>query len=335
MEILLESLKPFYAIGLFLIVIFVIGMISLMVIIHRWILRDKPPKSNANQGTPSNKIVAPGVYVKQLPQSQQPVYFAPKEKKRVEYSPPARASPRPAAYRAPTPAPVRTTARTSPEGYSKAPKRAAIRSQGQSLPSDRRFPNYMLAEGRKLASNLCEHTDTRTGDRCRNRWQEGDHFYDYGKGGATTNKNLVGACKWHNDPRNPTLKRKDAEVERLKIESRRKSYFPPNKDVSVGAWRNTGLRLTFSIADRVYRFNSVETSEIVSDVKEAILANAGPQASVKKLHSVATFGELFDYLWHSRSLQVENLEGIDPLTGHWASLRTPSEWAKTKSDELR
>lgn len=195
----------------------------------------------------------------------------------------------------------------------------------------------MLAEGRRLAGNRCEHSDTRSGGRCKNYWQEGDHFYDYGKGGATSQRNLVGACKWHNNPKSPTWKAKDPELERLHIEKRRLSYFPPNVDRSVGEWRNTGLRLTFSAKTRVHRIDSVDPDELVKAVKEILHHYAGPRAVTTKLDSVETFGQMFDYLWGMRKngTYIENLEGVDPLTGTWVSLRKPSDWAKANPNGNR
>lgn len=226
-----------------------------------------------------------------------------------------------------------STSSTSPQSKrsssgQRASKRGYVKSSIQE-PSDRRFENYMLAKGRGLAGNQCEHTDTRTGERCTNPWQEGDHFYDYAKGGATSERNLVGACKWHNNPKSPTLKAKDPEVERIRIEKRRLSYYPANEDNSVGEWRNTGIRLTFSVKSRVHRIDSVDPDELVSQVKEILHHYAGPKATTAKLDSIITFGEMFDYLWGMRrnGTYVDNLEGVDPQTGTWVSLRKPSEWA--------
>jgi hypothetical protein len=196
--------------------------------------------------------------------------------------------------------------------------------------SDRWFPNPMLVEGRRLAGNRCEHTDTRVNERCKNYWQEGDHFYDYGKGGATSQRNLVGACKWHNNPTSRTLKARSPEAEKLVIQERRKSYFPQGADISIGEWRNTGLRITFSVKNRVHRLESVDPDELVTQIKEVLHYYAGPKAVTAKLDSISTFGQMFDYLWSMRSKGtfVDNLEGIDPLYGKWVSLRKPSAWAK-------
>jgi hypothetical protein len=229
------------------------------------------------------------------------------------------------------PAPVSTAQPTrppSPQQFSTAPSEH---------PSDRWFPNHILAEGRRLAGNRCEHTDTRIGDRCKNYWQEGDHFYDYAKGGATSQRNLVGACKWHNNPTSRTMKRKDAEHEKLLIQERRKAYYPVHEDRTVGELRNTGLRLTFSVKSRVHRIESAEPSEVVAEVKEVLHYYAGPKAVTTRLNSISTFGQMFDYLWGMRKngTYIENLEGIDPLTGEWASLRKPSEWAKQNPEGNR
>lgn len=69
--------------------------------------------------------------------------------------------------------------------------------------------------------------------------------------------------------------------------------------------------------------------ELVSQVKEILYHYAGPNATTTKLDSISTFGEMFDYLWGMRKngTYVDNLEGVDPQTGTWVSLRKPSEWA--------
>ncbi len=193
--------------------------------------------------------------------------------------------------------------------------------------SDRFFSNWQLAAGRKLADNRCEHTDTRTKKRCTNRWQEGDHFYDYAKGGATSERNLVGACLWHNDPTNNTLKKRNPELERVAIEKRRATYYPEDQDVTVGEWRNTGLRITFSIGERVCQLQEVELSVLVEDTKEALLTFTEDANLRAKISSVTTPGQLVDIFYLDKLYTLESLEGVDPLSGLWVPLRKPTNWA--------
>jgi len=194
--------------------------------------------------------------------------------------------------------------------------------------SDRYFSNWQLAAGRKLTGNRCEHTDTRTKKRCGNPWQEGDHFYDYAKGGATSDRNLVGACHWHNDPANSTLKKRNPELERIAIEKRRLSYYPKDYDTRVGEWRDTGLRITFSIGERVCQFEETDLNLLVSDAKEALSLFADTPEEKAKIAAIASPGLLVDHIFNDKiRYALESLEGVDPETGLWVPLRKQSNWA--------
>lgn len=90
-----------------------------------------------------------------------------------------------------------------------------------------------LREGHARAGHICEYTHTKTGERCSNRSGEGDHFYPYSKEGATTMKNFVSECKWHNQWKGARL----LLDEKVLIEERRKTYFPTGVDVEVGEYK--------------------------------------------------------------------------------------------------
>lgn len=89
----------------------------------------------------------------------------------------------------------------------------------------------------------------RSGDQCEyDRWwlwrctrsaQHGDHFFPWSKGGATSMRNFVAACPRCNcskGARVPTF------LERARIESRRRRYFPHAVPVEAGEWYRGGIR---------------------------------------------------------------------------------------------
>lgn len=98
---------------------------------------------------------------------------------------------------------------------------------------DRWFSRAILREGHVRAGHRCEYSDTRTGERCMNRSSEGDHFFPYSKGGASTQQNMVSSCRWHNQWKRARILHDELPV----IEERRRSYFPAGVSVRVGEMR--------------------------------------------------------------------------------------------------
>lgn len=118
-------------------------------------------------------------------------------------------------------------------------KKRKLRSEGKGYDfthedPDRWFSRAVLREGHVRAGHQCEYTDTRTNERCVNRSREGDHFFPYSKGGASTQQNMVSSCRWHNQWKRDRILYDELPV----IEERRRSYFPAGVSVCVGEMRD-------------------------------------------------------------------------------------------------
>lgn len=90
------------------------------------------------------------------------------------------------------------------------------------------------ANQRRLGFERCEHRcEFGLLWRCRAAAHHGDHFLPWSKGGATSMRNFVGACGWHNVTK---AARMPSGLQRLAIEVRRKRYFPTYEDHGAGEW---------------------------------------------------------------------------------------------------
>lgn len=199
---------------------------------------------------------------------------------------------------------------------------------------DRFFTKAQLAEGHKRAGHRCEYTFDRPGHhahgaRCLRKAVEGDHFIPYSKGGATELGNFVSACLWHNQTKRADLWLHEAPV----IEKRRAKYYPKGVDRAVGAYRAGGMRLTFGVNDDVFRLDSTDLQELLTDCKEVIAHYYPAEEVAVKLQAVTTVAELIDYIWESKGLYLDNAEGVDPVSGEWMPLREPSAWMKEKTKD--
>lgn len=199
---------------------------------------------------------------------------------------------------------------------SRGPKRGAESQVPKLVNSDRLFDSSQRKEGHARAGNQCEYTHTKTKQRCTNRAEEGDHFYPYSKGGATSLKNFVSACKWHNQKKSGDL----WEHEKPKIESRRTNYFPRTADITVGDWRNTGLRITFKISQNEYSIEAQEIEELLKRFR-AYNHQGLSTRDLQKLQKLSNPGQLCDFIWNTPNYFLKNLEGIDPVMGVWMPLR--------------
>lgn len=96
----------------------------------------------------------------------------------------------------------------------------------------RLFPADVRQEGFRRAGNRCE-MESLPGIRCRRQASAGDHWFPHSLGGATTTTNLVAACTRCNS-------RKRARIpsygQTLRLEARRRRYFPPGAPTTAGAW---------------------------------------------------------------------------------------------------
>ena len=95
----------------------------------------------------------------------------------------------------------------------------------------RSFTSEQKALGHRRAGNRCEFSVGM--HRCRARSVHGDHFYPFSRGGATTLKNFVAACEYHNLSKGAAM---PSTFEKARIEARRKGYFPALTPVQVGEW---------------------------------------------------------------------------------------------------
>lgn len=95
----------------------------------------------------------------------------------------------------------------------------------------RAFAADMRANGFRRAGGQCEFSNGLT--RCRNRAEHADHFYPFTHGGATSMQNLVAACSGHNLSKGAKI---PSQMEKARIEARRKAYFPALASVKAGEW---------------------------------------------------------------------------------------------------
>lgn len=113
-------------------------------------------------------------------------------------------------------------------------KAARLHRQARNQGKDRLYSPADKAEGHKRAGNQCEFSTGVLGlHRCERRSVHADHFYPYGRGGATSMKNFVAACEFHNLSKGMKM---PSAVEKSRIETRRKKYFPMLVSEKVGEW---------------------------------------------------------------------------------------------------
>lgn len=97
----------------------------------------------------------------------------------------------------------------------------------------RLFTREQNAMGHRRAGSRCE-LESFWGVRCHARSAHGDHYFPHSKGGATSMTNYVAACAKHN-------MRKSAKVptfgERMRLQMRRRFYFPKGVPTTAGQWR--------------------------------------------------------------------------------------------------
>ncbi|GHS89721.1 hypothetical protein AGMMS50218_16640 [Actinomycetota bacterium] len=95
------------------------------------------------------------------------------------------------------------------------------------------FTPAQRAAGRSRAGGRCEYPARWTPwRRCPARAVECDHFVPWSRGGATTVKNLVAACRWHNQAKGA---REPSALTAWVITWRRARYFPPDAPRYPGA----------------------------------------------------------------------------------------------------
>jgi len=86
-------------------------------------------------------------------------------------------------------------------------------------------------EGHRRAGGQCEFSVGL--HRCPRKSVHADHFYPYGRGGATSMQNFVASCEFHNLSKGMKM---PSSVEKSRIEARRKRYFPMLASEKVGEW---------------------------------------------------------------------------------------------------
>ncbi|WP_308208511.1 HNH endonuclease [Microbacterium paraoxydans] len=96
----------------------------------------------------------------------------------------------------------------------------------------RMYTSMERAQGFGRASQQCEY-DRWLLWRCTRTAQHGDHFYPWSRGGATSMRNFVAACGRCNTSKGARI---PTSSQRLRIERRRRKYFPAGTPVGVGEW---------------------------------------------------------------------------------------------------
>jgi len=96
---------------------------------------------------------------------------------------------------------------------------------------ERMFNQQQKHEGHRRAGGRCEFSVGL--HRCNRASVHADHFYPYGRGGATSMQNFVAACEFHNLSKGMKM---PSSLEKSRIEARRKRYFPILTSEKVGEW---------------------------------------------------------------------------------------------------
>lgn len=109
--------------------------------------------------------------------------------------------------------------------------RAAGRSGVRKDPI-RAYPAQMRHAGASRAKQQCEYS-TPWMSRCSRSAEHADHFFPHSRGGATSMQNLVASCATHNLSKGAKM---PSAGTRMLIQWRRRKYFPPTIDKTVGQW---------------------------------------------------------------------------------------------------
>lgn len=105
------------------------------------------------------------------------------------------------------------------------------RSGIRNLDPQRIFTAEQRAAGFDRADGRCEFSGLLF--RCRGAAEHGDHYFPWSKGGASSMGNFVAGCA----PCNLSKGAKPpSRLNQIKLERRRRRYFPPGVDVRAGAW---------------------------------------------------------------------------------------------------
>ncbi|HLS12972.1 MAG TPA: HNH endonuclease signature motif containing protein, partial [Beutenbergiaceae bacterium] len=96
----------------------------------------------------------------------------------------------------------------------------------------RAYPSHIRKQSFSLAGNRCEYTGP-WGLRCRAPAEHADHFWPWVKGGATSLQNCVASCARHNTSKGAKMLGRSTQ---RALQRRRRRYFPPGTDVTVGQW---------------------------------------------------------------------------------------------------
>jgi hypothetical protein len=187
---------------------------------------------------------------------------------------------------------------------------------GASANPDRYFTAEQKKQGHARAGNQCEYTHTKSRERCPNKSREGDHFYPYSKGGATTLENFVSACEWHNQKKSGDI----WERERPLIEARREKYFRRGKPVTIGDWREDGYRLTLRVGQNESVIEAVTSKELVARF-QAMRHPALDSAAKLKVRRLSNPGQVCDFIWNTTGYFLVGLDGKNSSNGKWMSLR--------------
>jgi 5-methylcytosine-specific restriction endonuclease McrA len=93
------------------------------------------------------------------------------------------------------------------------------------------YTNEQKDEGHARAGRQCEFSVGLR--RCPQQSAHADHFYPFSRGGATSMKNFVAACEFHNLSKGAKM---PSASEKATIENRRRRYFPSGVSTEVGEW---------------------------------------------------------------------------------------------------